>query len=337
MGETTAARDAANLRDQAWDRLEPILELFERALNRGERPDLDALCPRWTLPSGKHCWRSWPMPIWSVAWERRNLPRRRLSECAFQSCVRAELLLDLIQTEYQMRRLREPGLGPPTSSALPRAWRGRGQASRGPAQRRPNPAMTAKACADPAQELAGLTGSLPVLKQLGDFRLLREIGHGGMGVVYEAFRCLGPAGCAQILPQKLLADKHTRQRFEREAKAAARLHHTNIVPVFRHCEQDGVPYYVMQFIRAVASTSFCRAEAAANRRRHARLPPTEDAEEQRVKCQDASAAEVARFLLSGQFAAGTDVEVGRIPIQADRSKIGIRLRRPVCRQLAPIP
>src|SRR4051812_37978180 len=45
MGDTSAARGAGDLRDQAWDRLEPVLELFERALNRGERPDLQAFVP----------------------------------------------------------------------------------------------------------------------------------------------------------------------------------------------------------------------------------------------------------------------------------------------------
>jgi len=53
----------------------------------------------------------------------------------------------------------------------------------------------------------------------------------------------------KVLPRQLLIDPRTKRRFEREAKAAAKLHHTNIVPVFGVGEHDGLPYYVMQFIR----------------------------------------------------------------------------------------
>ena len=95
-------------------------------------------------------------------------------------------------------------------------------------------------------------GPLPALERLGDFRILREIGRGGMGVVYEAEQVsLGRHVALKVLPQRLLVDARTKQRFEREAKAAARLHHTNIVPVFGVGEHDGLPYYVMQFIQGL--------------------------------------------------------------------------------------
>src|SRR5262245_53340799 len=71
------------------------------------------------------------------------------------------------------------------------------------------------------QEVSGpaATGPLPPLERLGDYRILREIGHGGMGVVYEAEQIsLGRRVALKVLPQKLLADARTRQRFEREAK-----------------------------------------------------------------------------------------------------------------------
>src|SRR5207237_2041086 len=92
-------------------------------------------------------------------------------------------------------------------------------------------------------------GPLPPLERLGDFRILREIGHGGMGVVYEAEQVsLGRHVALKILPQQLLVSARTKQRFEREARAAAKLHHTNIVPVFGVGDHQGMPYYVMQFI-----------------------------------------------------------------------------------------
>jgi eukaryotic-like serine/threonine-protein kinase len=85
--------------------------------------------------------------------------------------------------------------------------------------------------------------------RLGDFRILRVIGRGGMGVVYEAEQVsLGRRVALKLLPQALHLDAVRKARFEREARAAARLHHTNIVPVFGVGEHDGLPYYVMQLI-----------------------------------------------------------------------------------------
>src|SRR5262249_41540173 len=87
-------------------------------------------------------------------------------------------------------------------------------------------------------------------ERLGESRILREVGHGGMGVVYEAEQeSLGRHVALKVLPSAALLSPTYRERFRREAKAAARLHHTNIVPVFGTGEADGVPYYAMQFIR----------------------------------------------------------------------------------------
>jgi WD40 repeat protein/serine/threonine protein kinase/Tfp pilus assembly protein PilF len=90
---------------------------------------------------------------------------------------------------------------------------------------------------------------LAAIDQLGDFRILREIGHGGMGIVYEAEQIsLGRHVALKLLPPQMLRDPKQRRRFQREARAAARLHHANIVPVFGVGEHDGTPYYAMQFI-----------------------------------------------------------------------------------------
>src|SRR5262249_21298796 len=99
-----------------------------------------------------------------------------------------------------------------------------------------------------SQPAAGAPEALP-LQHLGDYRLIRPIGHGGMGIVYEAEQVsLGRHVALKVLPRKMLVDPKHRRRFEREARLAAKLHHTNIVPVFGVGEQDGLPYYVMQFI-----------------------------------------------------------------------------------------
>ena len=71
-----------------------------------------------------------------------------------------------------------------------------------------------------------------------------------MGVVYEAEQeSLGRHVALKVLPGHALLDPRQLDRFQREARAAARLHHTNIVPVFGVGEQDGLHYYVMQFIQ----------------------------------------------------------------------------------------
>src|SRR5262249_11554483 len=70
------------------------------------------------------------------------------------------------------------------------------------------------------------------LGQLGDFRLLREVGRGGMGVVYEAVQVsLDRRVALKVLPFAAALDPRQLQRFKNEALAAAQLRHENIVPV----------------------------------------------------------------------------------------------------------
>jgi serine/threonine protein kinase len=89
----------------------------------------------------------------------------------------------------------------------------------------------------------------PIRGTLGDFRIVREVGKGGMGVVYEAEQIsLKRRVALKVLPFAATMDARHLQRFRNEAQAAASLHHTNIVPVhFVGCER-GVHYYAMQFI-----------------------------------------------------------------------------------------
>jgi hypothetical protein len=85
--------------------------------------------------------------------------------------------------------------------------------------------------------------------RIGEFRILRRVGRGGMGVVYEAVQeSLGRHVALKVLPAETLVDPKRRERFRREARAAARLHHTNIVPVFGTGAAEGRHYYAMQFI-----------------------------------------------------------------------------------------
>jgi serine/threonine protein kinase len=89
----------------------------------------------------------------------------------------------------------------------------------------------------------------PVIGELGDFRLLRELGRGGMGVVYEAEQIsLRRRVALKVLPFAAALDPRQLQRFKNEALAAAHLRHENIVPVYMVGEERGVHYYAMQFV-----------------------------------------------------------------------------------------
>jgi len=84
---------------------------------------------------------------------------------------------------------------------------------------------------------------------LGDYQLVRELGRGGMGVVYEAVQLsLGRRVAVKILPFAAALDARRLQRFRNEAQAAAGLHHPHIVPVHGFGIDRGVHYYAMQYI-----------------------------------------------------------------------------------------
>jgi tetratricopeptide (TPR) repeat protein len=144
----------------------------------------------------------------------------------------------------------------------------------------------------------------PSLERLGDFRILREVGHGGMGIVYEAEQVsLGRHVALKVLPRTMVRDARQIVRFEREARAAAKLHHTNIVPVFGVGEQDGTPYYVMQFIAGLGLDAVIdelrqlRTAGGATPGMGHRMPP-----------RDVTAAAAAQSLLTGRFEPGVEDE-----------------------------
>ncbi len=129
--------------------------------------------------------------------------------------------------------------------------------------------------------------------RLGEYRILREVGHGGMGVVYEALQeSLGRHVALKVLPRQDLLKATYLERFRREAKAAARLHHTNIVPVFGVGEHDGTHYYAMQFIRG---DGLDKVLDDLRRLRAAPGTPTTPAQP--------TGASVAHSLLTGRFTA----------------------------------
>jgi serine/threonine protein kinase len=119
---------------------------------------------------------------------------------------------------------------------------------------------------------ASLTGSGPRAADsgdepagtLGDFRLGRELGRGGMGIVYEAEQIsLGRRVALKVLPFAATMDSRHLQRFQNEARAAAGLHHTNIVPVYAVGVERGVHYYAMQLIEGRTLADFIAEQCGA--------------------------------------------------------------------------
>jgi serine/threonine protein kinase/tetratricopeptide (TPR) repeat protein len=85
--------------------------------------------------------------------------------------------------------------------------------------------------------------------RLGEYRIIREIGRGGMGVVFEAVQeSLGRRVALKLLPAGPATPPQMLDRFHREACIAARLHHGHIVPVFGVGTEGGLSYYAMQYI-----------------------------------------------------------------------------------------
>ena len=116
------------------------------------------------------------------------------------------------------------------------------------------PAMLALEEYGPGSEVGPLPGRSATLarmpQRLGDYLLIRPLGSGGMGVVYEAIQeSLGRHVALKTIPTGQPDDATRLERFRREALAAARLHHAHIVPVFGIGEHGGLHFYTMQFIQ----------------------------------------------------------------------------------------
>jgi serine/threonine protein kinase/WD40 repeat protein len=105
-------------------------------------------------------------------------------------------------------------------------------------------------------------------QQLGDFRLVRELGRGGMGTVYEAEQIsMGRRVALKVLPFIAIARENSLQRFRNEVRAAAALNHPHIVSVYSFGEERGVHYYAMQLVRGQTL-----AELIAELRKDRRAP-----------------------------------------------------------------
>ena len=101
---------------------------------------------------------------------------------------------------------------------------------------------------------------------LGEFRVVREIGRGGMGVVYEAEQLWLPEQrvALKVLPGASSLDSRALQRFRVETRAAACLNHPNIVPVFAVGSEAGIPFYSMPLIKGRSLAEILRDVASGS-------------------------------------------------------------------------
>ena len=189
------------------------------------------------------------------------------------------------------------------------------------------------------QMMADLPGSATPpneLGHLGDFRLVREVGRGGMGVVYEAVQVsLGRRVALKVLPNAAALDPRHLQRFQVEAQAAASLNHPHIVPVFATGSADGIP--IMRCSSSTGATwrgssASCGATGWRTRRptaaSHVRRTP--------LSTQEASyAREVARLAMQAAEALEhahangvlhRDIKPSNLLVDARGRALGHRLR-----------
>lgn len=154
----------------------------------------------------------------------------------------------------------------------------------------------------------------PVPARLGEFRIVRELGRGGMGVVYEAEQpSLKRRVALKVLPPALRADRARVERFRREAEAAARLRHPNVVPVFSTGEERGAPFFAMELVEGVSLAEVLRERRAGG---SPRWPETGEASWRRA----AATAEQVAGALAYAHSRGIlhrDVKPGNVLVEAD--------------------
>jgi len=148
-------------------------------------------------------------------------------------------------------RVDESALGEAIAEYLELERAGTAPSPREFAERHPECAAALKSCLD---VLAAVSGAeepgAGIPRVLGDFRILRLIGRGGMGLVYEAEQQSLPRRVAlKVLPRASTLDRERAQRFRREIEATARLEDPHIVPVYAAGEVAGMPYYAMPLLR----------------------------------------------------------------------------------------
>ena len=147
----------------------------------------------------------------------------------------------------------------------------------------------------------------PSERQLGDFSLIREIGRGGMGVVYEARQIsLDRRVALKVLPFAAVLDQRQIVRFENEARAAAQLHHPNIVPVFSVGCERGVHYYAMQYVEGGSLDLVLRQIRETSASSPGEQPPSSDGKTTRTAVEPPTDRSTLRAFTTAESTGGRD-------------------------------
>jgi len=160
-------------------------------------------------------------------------------------------------------------------------------------------------------------------ERIGAYRIVREIGRGGMGVVLEAIEePLGRRVALKMIPSELLASASARERFRREAALAARLDHPGIATIYGAGVEDGRPWIAMRYVegRTLAQTI---AAARASGASCAELPGSRGDARARALALTGCIAGVARVLQSAheQGVVHRDLKPSNIIVAADGSPV----------------
>ena len=118
---------------------------------------------------------------------------------------------------------------------------------------------TGDAAPTEAPPLFGPPAAPGEMGQLGPYRVLKQLGKGGMGAVYLALDPrLNRKIALKVMLPKFAADRDAKERFLREGRAAGQISHENVVPVFEADERDGVPYIAMPFLQGYPLDDYLR-------------------------------------------------------------------------------
>ncbi|MEM7312288.1 MAG: protein kinase [Planctomycetota bacterium] len=140
-----------------------------------------------------------------------------------------------------------------------------------------------------------------VPEKIGDYDIVTEIGRGGMGIVYEAEqRSLGRRVALKVVRSNVAIDTKTIARFQREARAAGKMHHTNIVTVFEVGEDDGAFFYSMQIIDGASLNRVI--DAVKVLQRHESVVANNESRSLADVSDSSAEHQLAAALLCGQFA-----------------------------------
>jgi hypothetical protein len=276
----SAASAASGLSTQTWQRLEAVLEEFEAAWQRGERPGIEAFLAQ---VEGQAERQALLVELvhedLELRFQAAEAPRVEAYLQGFPELARnPTVVLELIATEYQLRNRHEPDLAVQEYLERFPAYQEELRQRLQPSPEQGPPAEGAAETAEPAREAAAAhhappaasaVAGPPAALQVPGYELLAELGRVGMGIVYQARHL---ALDRVVALKMILAGAHAApealHRFRREAEAVARLQHPGIVQVFDIGEHQGLPFLALEY---------CAGGSLHRKLGGLPLPPTEAA------------------------------------------------------------